>query len=308
MKTNLFLLLALLFFTLNANAQVYSSDEGLALQNGQSVWFNSQTSTAKSEVLRLDQSSQFACDSLSTLFASNNGLSGCMFDVVATTTLEIQYLYGNFATGTSDCAILYKQGSHIGFEGDATAWSILGNASVTSVQDVPAFIPIAINLTMLPGDTLAFYVAKTSGSANVKYTDGTLLSSVYSTNGSISILEGTGVNYPFAFAISPRIWNGTVVYCESTVGIQDPVAGADLFSVRANANEGIFYVQVSDNLFHENASVLFLVFDITGRQILKEAMNLSEKSFLTKPLPEGVYICSLQSGSEVLQQKKIVIH
>lgn len=307
MKNSIFLFSLFVFFNIYAYGQDLSNDQRAELNSGvliQSTEFlHGQTVNTISSA----RTSSMACDSISTLYASNNGLNGIMFDVVASSAIEIQYFYSNLTTGTGDCIVLYKTGTHVGYEGDSTAWTTLGSITITSIQDSPTLIPVPINLSMSPGDTLAFYLGRPSGAGQMKYTDGTTRGAVYASDPSISILEGSGVGYPFGFLISPRIWNGTIVYCSSTVGVDEQPGTADYISIHTNREESFFSVQVSESILKKNSALVLRLYDLNGRIVLDEPLNNDQQRFSLSPISPGVYICTLWSGEQNLQQKKLII-
>jgi hypothetical protein len=308
MNKNLLLSALFLFFSSIGLAQELSSDQILSnsIPNSIQTEINKITQPTTSD-FRFGGGGGGNCDSIGTLYGSNNGLTGCMFDLVAVTDIEVQYFYGNMGTGTNDCIIFYKNGSHVGYEGDSTVWTSIGTASVTSMQDIPVLIPISINLAITAGDTMAFYIARQSG-GSIRYTDGTTLGSVYSGNGFISILEGNGVSYPFGFTIGPRVWNGSVISCPLTVGVDEFSSQEKFFNVNINEAENKFVVRLSDSYLNGNSSLFFVVNDLSGRIIYRDVIDQNEKSFYTPALSEGIYICTLQSADQVIEQKKVIVH
>lgn len=167
---------------------------------------------------------QIACPftpGLATPYNSNNGLKGVMFDVVALENLTITCFEVNFAAGTCDPIIYHKTGTHVGAEQTPGAWTPIDSAiNVPSAGvDLPTYVPIAVNVSIPAGSTHAFYITNRAGTPNVKYTDGTALSAVFASDASMQVLQGSGVNYPFAFVAQPRKFNGTIHYTTSTAGI-----------------------------------------------------------------------------------------
>lgn len=164
-------------------------------------------------------------DVLATPYDSNNGLDGIMFDLTALSDITINCFEVNMALGNYDAVILHKTGTHVGFEQSAGAWTELGTAPAipSNGEGVPTAIPIDVNVGMVAGTTHAFYISTTDGSST-KYTDGNLLSAVFASDANLQVKQGTGINYPFAFNLSPRKFNGTIHYSAGAVGIADQLA------------------------------------------------------------------------------------
>lgn len=159
-----------------------------------------------------------------TTTAAGNGQKGTMFNIVNTTAAAatIQSFDQCFlAAGTSDVEIYTKTGTWSGFENTAAAWTLVGLASGLVHQAAPVLdaIPIAINVTIPPGATQAFYVTCTAAFAtNVAYTTGVnQINTVIGTDGILQVLAGPGKAYPFGGSLglptAGRLWNGRVHYC-----------------------------------------------------------------------------------------------
>ncbi|MEO7081043.1 MAG: hypothetical protein ABIY71_05915, partial [Flavobacteriales bacterium] len=169
-----------------------------------------------------------ACNSTDELlapYASNNGLDGIMFDLTALSDITINCFEVNMAVGIYDAVILHKAGTHVGFEQAPTAWTTIGTApGITSNGlNMPTPIPMDVNIPMAAGTTHAFYISTTGGSST-KYTDGDLLGAVFASDVNLQVKQGTGLNYPFAFNLSPRKLNGTVHYSSGTTGMSEQPA------------------------------------------------------------------------------------
>lgn len=145
--------------------------------------------------------------SLTTTFASTSGTSGSMFNIRAFSTITVDSFAINILDMLPHTAeVYYKSGSYIGYENNASAWTLLGTYSVTgNGQDVPTILH-AGELQMEVDQTYGIYITLTSGS--MRYTNTT---QTY-TGSDISISDGAGINYPFGTIYSPRVWNGTVYY------------------------------------------------------------------------------------------------
>ena len=150
-----------------------------------------------------------AATGFTTAFNSNNGQSGNMFDLTALTgNITIESFDINIDNSV-DVEVYYKAGSYIGFETDASAWTLLGSAyCVSNGLNVPS--PLAVGgLTIPSGQTYALYITVTTGTG-MNYT--TLSSPPYYTDGNLLIDNSCGKSYPFGSTFTPRLWNGTIYY------------------------------------------------------------------------------------------------
>lgn len=139
-----------------------------------------------------------------------------MFDITAAVDVTIIGFDCNMGETAIpyNMEIYYKAGTHVGFTTNAGAWTLAGSANgvIGLGVDLPTPIPIVLNVAIPQGQTYAFYVTETGGTANIDYTNGTAVGSVYINDGNISILEGTGKDYAFGTDYSPRTPNMTVYY------------------------------------------------------------------------------------------------
>ena len=156
--------------------------------------------------------------SLTTMYASNNGQAGQMFDIVALTDVVIECFDVNmYNGGPYDWELRYKTGTHVGFETNAAAWTLLGTASgvPSSGSDNVSALPINAGVSITAGNRAAFYLTvnrtTTPGGGN-RYTNGTTVGALLASDANIQILEGTGKAWLFGSNYTPRQFNGTVYY------------------------------------------------------------------------------------------------
>lgn len=166
-----------------------------------------------------------SAQSLTTTYAHNNGQSGNMFDIVASTAVTITGFDVNIDnTCDIEVYITTAGGSHVGQEQNSGAWTLVGSsASVPSLgAGVASPVPLVLNVTIGSGQTQAFYVTSSTGT-QFNYTNGTSVGATAASNADITITEGTGNSYPFGSVFQPRVWNGTVHYSAGG-GVTDDMA------------------------------------------------------------------------------------
>jgi hypothetical protein len=154
-------------------------------------------------------------DVLSTTFASNNARRGNMFDITVANALTIQSFDVNLASNlTKDIFIYYKTGTWVGFDTNASAWTLLGSASVTSAgNDIPTAVDTP-DLALAAGNYALFVTTDGSTPGAILYTNGTTSFS----DANLTIFSGGGTAVPFVDgAIDDRIWNGNIHYSLSAV-------------------------------------------------------------------------------------------
>jgi len=106
---------------------------------------------------------------------------GAYFDIEALSTATIT----GFDTqsqncGTRDVSIYYRMGTHVGFETDVTAWTLVASTTnftpscAASCPIPPTPVPIPICVTIPAGQRAAFYIVMTAGTGTFESTNATL--------------------------------------------------------------------------------------------------------------------------------------
>lgn len=154
--------------------------------------------------------------SLLTTMAAGNNHRGNMFDITAINTLTITQFDGS-PMATTNIAVYYRPGTHVGFEMSSTGWTLLGTANnvVPIGSPTPTPFPIPINVTIPAGQTYAFYVTSTNVAVSLNYSNGTAVGNVLVSDANMQFKEGKGMEYPFcngSSPFSPRNWNGRIHY------------------------------------------------------------------------------------------------
>ncbi len=171
---------------------------------------------------------------LTTTFAGGNSQDGNMFDIVAINNVTITG-FDAHPISNDTIEIYYRTGSYLGFQTTSAGWNFVGKAYVTANPfGTPTPVPILVNVPILAGDTVGFYV--TNQSANLNYTDGTVQGAVFASDANIQFLEGHGGTYPFNLINVPRVFNGIVYYnCAAVltddvgvIAIDAPTSGCGL--------------------------------------------------------------------------------
>ena len=168
---------------------------------------------------------------LETTYVGGSGIRSPMFDVNVLSDITIDTFDVNLDDGAiMDIEVWAKTGTHVGFEEDPGAWTLLGTAfGVLSVGDgLPTPLNLDLNYSVAAGETHAFYIASEdkSAGAGFNYTVGTAVGNVFSSDTNLEVLEGVSSIYPFGTTFSPRVFNGTVHY--TTAGGGTPVSSFDV--------------------------------------------------------------------------------
>ena len=164
---------------------------------------------------------------LTTTFASNNGQSGNMFDILTNSdSISLNGLGVNIPafvnSGTYE--IYYRIGSHVGVENTASAWTLLDTfTGVSSAGDNTATFLDTTDLIIPANTRVAIYSTSTTpNSLGLRYTNGTGVGDVASSNADVTIFQGTGNSYAFGTTFQPRIWNGTIDYEVIPAAVPEP--------------------------------------------------------------------------------------
>lgn len=163
-----------------------------------------------------------ATNSISTASLSNNGQRGQMFNIVALTDITIHCFSPEIYTGVlGTYSIYYRNGSLSGHQNNAASWTFIDSAqNLTGTANVGTLIPIDVNVPILAGDTVAFYITCRGSSPSyggIRYyghsaapagpLDSTLL-----VDANMKLLVGIGKDYPFGTNFITRRYLGQVHY------------------------------------------------------------------------------------------------
>ncbi len=241
----------------------------LTAVKAQSCAFDSQITTSDS-VLCAGDSTLLSFSAISgtpadtvlpTPVINNNGQDGNMFNITATNTIRVRYFEGliaNTPNPTTQYYIYYKVGTHVGFENNAAAWTLLAGPITVTLNAPPMMtvIPVTVNMVIPAGQTYAFYLTNTSAASNNnRYHNGTATGNVAATNSDLTVYEGTGGAYPFGTFFNARPWEGIIHYdyppatylwntgeTTPTISVQ-PSATTSYSCVGTVAGNGVCYVE-----------------------------------------------------------------
>ncbi len=196
--------------------------------------------------------------SLTTTFMSNNGQSGNMFDVVASTPIILTSFDVNIDPGTWTIEIytvvpdpiatgtMGSMQQNANTPTDTNQWTLVATVmNVTSAgTDNPTPLGTGIvSINLAAGETRGLYITVVSATT-MNYTNGTNFQAAAYSDANLTINEGFGVAYAFGGMFggptpgsASRIWNGTIHYgpsfaddlwCEELVAPATPTNQCDV--------------------------------------------------------------------------------
>lgn len=193
--------------------------------------------------------SQRTPGSLTTLFASDNGFAGNMFDITPANDLEIIAIDINAEDmgNTAQVDVYYRAGTCVGFENSSTGWKLLASGKGTIAgKDKPTYVDLLGNGKIFQaGQTYGIYVDlknfNYSPQIRLLYTTGK--PTTYS-NPDLSLTSHCGKGVPAFAGITyfDRIWNGTIYYDtkgESLAVDPDSISAANGGKVDFQLNAGV---------------------------------------------------------------------
>jgi|GEM_PF-1920850 len=235
---------------------------------------------------------------------SNNGI---MFDIDARTRpVEIESFEAYFlSTGMQEVRIYHKTGTHIGFETDTNAWTLIDSMSI----DIPAAgfytIPVPVNVEIAANAKAAFFIHNTFA---INYSDGTGVTvpdTIFTQDNYVRIHEGTGKSDIFGIDnYNPRVFNGYVNYCalDNFIGVENEITAGEL-SIWPNPSNGIFNVAVPET---ENLQQLEIL-NMEGRLIrsMQQASGAQLSVDITGQAP-GIYFVKIRTDKGFRTQKIVL--
>ena len=170
----------------------------------------------------------FGQNSLTTIFVSNNGLSGpdsgIFFDLENVSPLPIGILSWEIncsddngdGPSVTDISVYTRQGTSQGFEDTPIGWTLVGTQTNVMCAGDDLQTPLSVGGIIIdPGVTTGIAMVIADGDSQWEYTDGTGGNQVYN-NGELEIRTGSSLQPAFTGdeedINEPRVWNGTVFY------------------------------------------------------------------------------------------------
>jgi len=161
----------------------------------------------------------FCQQSITTLFATNNGnIGGIFFDIENVSGMSIVIL--SWDINLRDCSeplpisVYTRSGTSQGFETSPEGWTLIGTETdvVCNPENTPTHLNVG-RFIINPGDTTGIAMVIDTSSGEWAYTTGTGDNQVYN-NGELEIRTGSATAFPFTESSinEPRVWNGTVFY------------------------------------------------------------------------------------------------
>jgi len=198
-------------------------------------------------------------DSVTTTYANNNGSSGNMFDIIATTSTTITGFAGNYNAGAVTVEVWTRNDSYTNSPNSPAGWTQQGVVSFTSAGNGQTQIPATFNIPVNAGQTMGVYIICTQG--GVGYTNGTAAGNIFATNGQVSITEGLGRGTPLwtGGSFTPRVWNGTVYFGTTSCStIRTPITATVGTAASVNLGADVVTCDTSATLDAGNPTAAYM--------------------------------------------------
>ena len=160
-----------------------------------------------------------------------------------------------------DVVVYFKTGTHVGFETNQAAWTLVGEApgTVPNGSGNPTPLDLDMGVTINAGESGSFYVSAQVLNGGFSYTNGTGVGNVWASDDNIEMLEGTAVGGFFTGSLfQPRVFNGNIIYTTgggSTGDLTFTCADLGIVNVEVTATDSsgnsttcIAQIEIVDNL------------------------------------------------------------
>jgi hypothetical protein len=149
--------------------------------------------------------------SLSNRQTTDVNYNGIMFNMISRDTIVIDSITVKINTaGNEALRAYYKNGTYLGYEANATAWTLWGVDTV-SVPVGGGFVTFNLGgVQVNANDTLGIYLHMQSAASTLSYKRSN--TPIISSNGQVSIPRGSGIAYTFGAVYYPRNFSGELYY------------------------------------------------------------------------------------------------
>ncbi len=299
MKKNYIFTLALIFTGMVNYAQTDAETNVNTLSDDEKNEILNQVQTQKGQ----NGFEKVACnDTLGTPLLAGNGHSGVMFDITVGSNDIVVSTFWVSQDATENVAIFYKNGTFVGSETNAAAWTFLDSAITPgNGNGTMDSIPVSLNLLLTANTTYGFYITQTNNS-NINYTNGTTVGNVLASNADLTIYEGAGLSYPFGSTFTPRNFNGMINYCQATVTstkIQDINTSVSLYP-----NPATSQLTIDLGNLTVNNSTEIKIYNLIGEEVFSQTNPKTNKIVVnTANLNKGLYFVKVISNNHSYSYK-----
>ncbi len=254
-----------------------------------------------------------ACDSLFSPCVTTFSRQGFYFDLEAVNQVEVNgFSIMAQNPGTRDMAVYYRAGTYFGNEGNAPAWTLLGNqvgftplnGLVCPINPSPLSIPFSVCIPQ--GQRYGFYVTMSAGTGSLESSNNLAEGSIGAQDANLQLITGKGQFGVGLFAgtlLSGLTFQGTIQYlctCTPTgVLVEAPLQEEiRLYPVPAT---NVITIKLPNTIL---PNCRMEIFDLTGRAVFVESPVLIPGAEVTLDisfLSPGFYTLLLRNGNEVLQ-------
>jgi hypothetical protein len=181
--------------------------------------FTANLSATKTYYVQANESSR---NRISTLYTGTTStFTGNYFNIQPNKNLVIDsFDINTSATSSIDVAVYYKQGTYVGSETNASAWTLADSVKVIGTGTGNQTRIGVKQFTLYSGQTYGIFIVISSGGNIVYSSTGNNF-----TNNDMTLIAGAGINGVFTGSlVSPRTWNGTIYYsAENCPSFRTPV-------------------------------------------------------------------------------------
>ena len=253
-----------------------------------------------------------ACDSLFSPCVTTFSRQGFYFDLEAVNQVEVNgFSIMAQNSGTRDMAVYYRAGTYFGNEGNASAWTLLGNqsgftpfaATVCPINPSPLNIPFTVCIPQ--GQRYGFYVIMSAGTGSLESSNNLAEGSIGAQDANLLLITGKGQFGVGLFAgtlLSGLTFQGTIQYqcaCTPTSVLNESplLEQISLYPVPAF---DILNFKVPETLLPD---CKVEIIDVTGRVVFGDNLILipnTEMKLDISFLAPGFYSVLFRNGNETL--------
>ncbi|MBK9450108.1 MAG: T9SS type A sorting domain-containing protein [Bacteroidetes bacterium] len=189
----------------------YDSQSGGSLVGNGPLYLTPNLSTTTTYFAEAVRGNLFEVGQLSTTLNSGVNWNGAMMDVRALTALTIDSFGIKInSLGMQTVGIYTKSGTHIGFQTNPGAWTLLGTTTV-QVNNSGNLTQVPLGgLSLNAGDTMGLYFYLQNTASTLSYNS--VSQPQTRSNAEIAIFTGSGVSTGFSNSFYPRDLNARVYY------------------------------------------------------------------------------------------------
>lgn len=220
--------------------------------------------------------------------------AGIMFDVLATSSINVETVTVPLTLGDYNISVFYKSGSYIG--ADSSDWNLLYSMPLVVFE---SSTELPLNLFLGDGCTMGLYITSLQPFGGINLRPNPLVGFAEATSQHCTMFSGVSTGLPIFTTIEPVFHQTLITYDICSFG-GTPVCST--VSVEEAVSDGEIMKHGDKIRVSSSQPWNLMIADVSGRQIAFMS-GIGDGEFDLESYPSGVYSCVLKTDGHSICKK-----